>query len=389
MRGNGEDPRSLRACLLTACWVGVAIAVVTVPAPLRAADPRDARAVDALIARQMSTYHVPGAALALIQDGRVVLVKGYGFRDLATNAPVTSGTLFNIGSISKSFTALGVAQLVDQHQVDLDAPVIRYIPDLRLSDPQATQEVTLRQLLSHTSGLPADDQWPRQVPSSREGIVQEFATMPITAQPGTRFQYCSRCVVLAAYVLERVTGQSWEAYTRTHIFEPIGMTTAGFGALGLEDASDRALPYRDETGAGAAPVTWPRLEYLGPLAPAAGIDASIADMARYALFQLGDGTVSGRRAVSAQMLAELHRPEIAVGAGWARPDIQSLHYALGWFTGEDRGVQLVYHNGANPGFRATLVFAPSAKAGVVILTNGQAGGLTSATVSLLLEQLLQ
>jgi CubicO group peptidase (beta-lactamase class C family) len=213
--------------------------------------------------------------------------------------------------------------------------------------------------------------------------------MPITAQPGTRFQYCSRCVVLAAYVLERVTGQSWEAYTRTHIFEPIGMTTAGFGALGLEVASDRALPYRDETGAGAAPVTWPRLQYLGPLAPAAGIDASIADMVRYALFQLGDGTVSGRRVVSAQMLAKLHRPEIAVGAGWARPDIQSLHYALGWFTGEDRGVQLVYHNGANPGFRATLVLAPSAKAGVVILTNGQAGGFTSATVSLLLEQFLQ
>ena len=121
------------------------------------------------------------------------------------------------------------------------------------------------------------------------------------------------------------------------------------------------------------------------------MDASIADMARYALFQLGDGTVSGRRVVSAQMLAELHRPEIAVGAGWARPDtdIQNLHYALGWFTGEDRGVQLVYHNSANPGFRATLVFAPSARAGVVILTNGQAGGFTSATVSLLLEQLLQ
>jgi CubicO group peptidase (beta-lactamase class C family) len=224
---SGEDARSLLGCLLTACLVGVVIAVVTVPAPLHAADPRDARAVDALIARQMSTYHVPGAALALIQDRRVVLEQGYGFRDLATNAPVTSGTLFNIGSILKSFTALGVAQLVDQHQVDLDAPVVRYIPDLRLSDPQATQEVTLRQLLSHTSGLPADDQWPRQV------IVQEFATMPITAQPGTRFQYCTRCVVLAAYVLERVTGQSWEAYTRTHIFEPIGMTTTGFGALGL------------------------------------------------------------------------------------------------------------------------------------------------------------
>src|SRR6187200_704524 len=99
--------------------------------------------------------NVPGAALALIKHGDIVLEQGYGFRDLAAHAPVTTATLFNIGSISKSFTALSLAQLVDQHQVDLDAPVIRYIPDLRLSDPEATKAVTLRQLLAHTSGLPA------------------------------------------------------------------------------------------------------------------------------------------------------------------------------------------------------------------------------------------
>ena len=123
----------------------------------------------------------------MIKDGGIVLEKGYGYRDRETDAPVTTATLFNIGSISKSFTALGIAQLVDQHQVDLDTPVIRYIPELRLSDPRATQAVTLRQLLSHTSGLPPDEQWPRQVPPTREGIVREFVTMPITAQPGARF----------------------------------------------------------------------------------------------------------------------------------------------------------------------------------------------------------
>ena len=379
----------LRGCLLTACLVGVVIAVVTFPAPLRAADPRDARAVDALIARQMSTYHVPGAALALIQDGRVVLEKGYGFRDLATNAPVTSETLFNIGSISKSFTALAVVQLVDQHQVDLDAPVIRYIPDLRLSDQQATQEMTLRQLLSHTSGLPADDQWPGQVPSSRKGIVQEFATMPITAQPGTRFQYCSRCVVLAAYVLERVTGQSWEACTRTHIFEPIGMTTA---RLWSSRAGGRLRPGFTVSGR-----NW-RGRGAGDLS-ASPIPRALGAGGRYRCEHSGYGavcTVSTRQRHGVRAPGGL-RPNAGRIAssrdrrrgGLGSPDIQSLHYALGWFTGEDRGVQLVYHNGANPGFRATLVFAPSARAGVVILTNGQAGGFTPATVSLLLHQLHQ
>jgi CubicO group peptidase (beta-lactamase class C family) len=334
--------------------------------------------------------NVPGAALALIKDGNIVLEKGYGFRDLAPPAPVTTATLFNIGSISKSFTALGIAQLTDQHQADLDTPVIRYIPDLRLSDPQAAQAVTLRQLLSHTSGLPADERWPHQVPPTREGIVGEFATMPITAQPGTRFQYCSRCVVLAAFALEQIAGQSWEAYTRTHIFVPLGMATASFGPLGLEQAPDRAQPYRHDIVSGEVPIPWSRLQYLQTLAPAGGIDANVDEMARYALLQLDDGTLSGHRLVSAQMMAELHRPEIAVGADWTpSARIQNLHYALGWFTAEVRGMHLVYHNGVNPGFRASIILAPSAKAGVVVLTNGESDRFTEAAARGLLEQLLR
>jgi CubicO group peptidase (beta-lactamase class C family) len=346
-------------------------------------------AIDALMSRLISTYNVPGAALALIKDGKIVLEKGYGFRDLAARAPVTTATLFNIGSISKSFTALGIAQLIDQHHVDLDAPVIRYVPDLRLSDPKARQTVTLRQLLSHSSGLPADEQWPRQVPPTREGIVGEFANMPITAQPGTRFQYCSRCIVLAAYVLERITGRSWEAYTRAHIFEPVGMTTASFGPLALEQAPDRAQPYHYDVVLGQVPVPSARLQYLDPLAPAGGINASIDEMARYVLLQLGDGTIFGHRVVMAKMLSELHRPEIAVGADWAPSALaENPHYALGWFTADVRGFHLVLHSGANPGFRASIVLVPSFKAAVVILINGDADPFIKAVTHNLLEQLL-
>jgi len=372
---------------LAICAVGIAVAVATLAALVSAAD---FSASDALMLRLMSTHNVPGAALALIKDGSIVLEKGYGFRDLAAHAPVTTATLFNIGSISKSFTALGVAQLVDQHQVDLDAPVIRYIPDLRLSDPQATQAMTLRQLLSHASGLPADEQWPKQVPATRDGIVSEFASMPITAQPGTRFQYCSRCIVLAAYVLERITSQSWEAYTRTHIFAPLGMTIASFGPLGLEQAPDRAQPYRHDDVLGQMPVPWSRLQYLEPLGPGGGIDASVDEMARYALLQLDDGTMFGHRILSTQMMAELHRPGIDVGVDW-RPAAraENLQYALGWFTADVRGVHLVYHNGENPGFRAAVVLAPSSKASVVVLTNGESKSFIEMTTRSLLEQLLR
>jgi CubicO group peptidase (beta-lactamase class C family) len=371
------------------CALGIGVAVGAISTPAPAAAPVDTSAVDILMLRSMATHNVPGAALVLIKAGGIVLQKGYGFRDLATHAPVTVQTLFNIGSISKSFTALAIAQLVDQQKLDLDTPIIRYAPDFRLSDPRVARVVTLRQLLSHTSGLPSDEQWPRQVPPTREGIVSEFATMPINARPGTRFQYCSRCIVLAAYVLERVTDQTWEAYTRTHILGPLGMSTASFGPSGLERTTDGALPYRHELIFGQVQVPWSRLEYLDPLDPAGGIDASAADVTRYALFQLGDGMMSGRRLLSAHMMTELHRPEIAVGSSWTSAPIEDLHYALGWFTAEYRGVRLVYHNGVNPGFRAAIVLIPSAKAGVVILTNGESDRFTMAATLGLFEQLLE
>ena len=116
--------------------------------------------------------------------------------------------------------------------------------------------------------------------------------MQITARPETQFQYCSRCVVLAAYILESITKQSCETYTSTHIFAPLGMSTASFAPSALERATDAARPYR-YNGLGQIQVPWGRLDYLRPLDPAGGIDASVTDMARYVLFQLGDGTMSG------------------------------------------------------------------------------------------------
>ena len=353
------------------------------------ASAADFSAADDLMPRLMSQDNVPGAALALIKDGAIVMEKGYGLRDLAAHSPVTTATLFNIGSISTSFTALGLAQLVDEHRVELDAPVVRYLPDLRFSDPQAGQRVTLRQLLSHTSGLPADEQWPSEAPSTREGIVAEFANMPFSAQPGTRFQYCTRCIVLAASVLERVTGQSWEAYTRAHIFAPLQMTTAAFGPSGLERAADRARPYRHDTVFGFVPIPWTRLQFLEPLEPGGGIDADIDAMAHYALLQLDGGTAFGHRLVSARMIYELQRPEIAVGNDWTpSARAENLRYALGWFTADIGRAFLIFHNGSNPGFRAGIVLAPFAKAGVVILTNGESNHFIDVATRTLIEQLL-
>jgi CubicO group peptidase (beta-lactamase class C family) len=167
------------------------------------------------------------------------------------------------------------------------------------------------------------------------------------------------------------------------------MTTASFGPLGLEQAPDRAQPYWHAAILGEVPVPWGRLQYLYSLGASSGIDANVDEMSRYALLQLDDGTMLGHRVLSAQMMAELHRPEITVGADWTTvAGIQNLHYALCWFTADVRGVHLVSHNGTNPGFRAAIVLVPSSKAGVVILTNGESDLFTDAATQGLLESVL-
>jgi beta-lactamase class C len=162
------------------------------------------------------------------------------------------------------------------------------------------------------------------------------------------------------------------------------------GLIGLQQTPDRARPYRHEAVFGDVPVPWSRLQYLQSLGPASGIDASISEMAHYALLQLGDGRVSGDRVTSAPMMAEMHRPQIAVGSDWTPvARIQDLHYALGWFIARVHRLNLVYHNGANPGFRATIALAPSSEAGVVILTNRKSDRFIDAARRSLLELLLR
>jgi CubicO group peptidase (beta-lactamase class C family) len=382
-RAGVQCGRALRAVLLS---LSLVIGLIEVPA--RAAEAIDVQAADSLMLSLMATYGVPGAALALIQDGHVVLTKGYGFRDLASHLPVTEHTLFNIGSITKSFTSVDIAQLVDQGRLDLDRPVAQYVPELRLSDRRVTRTVTLRQLLSHTSGLPRHDDWFATVPASRQQILRDMVKIPVSAEPGTRFQYCNQNYVLAGYVLERVTGQSWEAYTRSHIFAPLGMRTASFGPLGLEHAQDRAQPYWPDVWLGETPVPWTNngLQALQALGPAGSIDASIDDMAQYAVFHLGDGTASGQQLISPHMLAEMHRPQITLAPG---PLTRHMAYGLGWSLEEYRGVRLVSHGGEITGFSANVTLVPADKAGVVILTNAHDAGLFLEAARLsLVEQIL-
>jgi CubicO group peptidase (beta-lactamase class C family) len=326
--------------------------------------------VDTFITDLMALYDIPGAGLALVENGEVSYVQGYGVRSTEIGDPVTPDTLFAIGSVTKSFTTVGVLQLVDQGRISLDAPVITYLPDFKLSDPTATQQVTVRQLLDHTSGLPGsgDAAWVSgQITTLREA-VDYAATLPLAAAPGTAHIYDNFNYAIAGYLIEQVSGQSWEDYTRELILNPLGITDANFDIQTMQQTPNHTVPHQLDILAGMQPRSFVS---LAGIVSAGALNTNARAMGNYLRFQLGDG----KPLISTAMLNEMHTQQIAyppmppVGP----TGFQTKGYALGWFVADFVGHPVLWHNGSIDGFYAMVMFLPAENIGVAVLSNAGLG----------------
>jgi CubicO group peptidase (beta-lactamase class C family) len=328
----------------------------------------DTAEMDRFITAQMKRFDVPGVGLAVVKDGKVVYTKGYGVRDLKTNTPVTADTLFAIGSSSKSFTSLGVMQQVDAGKLNLDAPINTYLPNLKFSDATRGAKVTLRSLLSMTSGLPrADLQWAfDESVNTRAKMLETIQNIAFTDDPGKVFQYCNQNFVAAGAALEAITGQSWEAYTKANIFAPLGMTRSVFEFTDAVKDGNYAAGH-GVTLNGVKDV--PAFDRLVIAGPAGSIHSSASDMARYVAFQLGNGESSGKRLVSKKQLEAMHTQQIGIDEDFGIPGVAFAGYGFGWFTGEYRGVKIVEHGGNIDGFTANMQILPEKGIGIVLLAN--------------------
>jgi CubicO group peptidase (beta-lactamase class C family) len=387
------------AAPVTSASTAIATAAPTVSATVNATVQADPYAeVDTAITSLMRTYDIPGVSIAIVRDGKVALTRGYGVRDTKTGAKVDTKTSFALGSVTKSFTTLGIQLLAAEGKVDLDKPVITYLPDLKLSDAAAQQTITLRQLLSHTSGLsPADTGSQVLIASevSRAEYLKAIEKLPLVAQPGTTFRYANQNFVLAGLVIEKITGKSWEEFTRERIFGPLGMVNAGFDAVDLLKSPDAAVPHDLDVLQGMIPVDY--TQNLTAIGPAGSANASAEDMAQYALFQLDGSSADGKLKISKALLAEMHTPVIALTGDAAEaptsaataaantaatPDAAAptpletdQKYALGWFTETYRGLPLIQHGGNVVGYTSNITLIPSKGTGIVILTNANYANL--------------
>jgi CubicO group peptidase (beta-lactamase class C family) len=340
---------------------------------------------DEVVAKGLAMLKVPGAAVAVVKDQEVILAKGYGFRDVEGKLPMTADTLLAIGSSSKAFTAFTLGTLVDQGKVDWDKPVRNYIPWFRLYDAQAGERLTPRDLVTHRSGLPRHDLvWYNNTTATREDLVRSLAYLPPTADLREKWQYNNLMFLTAGYLVETMTGKSWEEAVRTFVFEPLGMTRSNFSVLDSQKDKDFALPY-DERDGKIVKIPFRDITLVGP---AGSINSTANEMARWVTVHINDGKLGDKPVIGAATLADLHKPYMTTGGVSTRPDITAPDYALGWMVDNYRGHGRVHHGGNIDGFSAMVSLWPNDGLGFVVLTNKNGTGLTELLVRTAADRIL-
>lgn len=334
--------------------------------------------IEKFVIEQLAAWQVPGCAAAAVQDGEIVLAAGWGQRDLESGLPVTSDTLFAVGSTTKAFTAATVGWLADEGLLEWNRPLRDYLPDLRLHDPVVTERLTITDLLSHRSGLPRHDLvWLANPGLSREELVRRLRFLPLSKDLRETYQYCNLGYVLAGHVVDVLGGRPWEAVVQSQLLTPLGMSRSTLSVGEMIADPDHATGYehRAET---VVPVP-PREQ--GAVGPAGGINSSAADMARWLLAQLGEGQVAGQAVMSPGTLLRQHSAHMLMPEDRTFPASTRHAYGFGWGIGRYREHRIASHGGGIDGYQAMCALLPDDGIGVVVLTNMFSGGALPAVVA--------
>jgi CubicO group peptidase (beta-lactamase class C family) len=318
--------------------------------------------LDRLAVDAMADWQVPGAAIAVVRDGKVALVKAYGQRNVEANLPVTISTQFLICSITKSFTATAMALLHGEGQLDWTKPVRDYIPEFRLHDAVATERVTVRDLLCHQSGLPRHD-W-LHVPGDR-GPAQLLGAMrhlEFSRDIRAAWQYNNLCYSVLGLLIERISGQSYEAFIRSRLTDRLGMKLS-FTLEDLEASSEAARPYMMHEDVRLPAIRLPIRTMAG-----GAINTSVADLANWMRLHLAKGEFEGERLLPVALIGELHAPRVYnTVPGFA--EFGEAHYGLGFQCQNYRGDRLVFHGGGWVGWGTLMTLVPDFGIGVAVFTN--------------------
>lgn len=343
--------------------------------PCLAAQPLSSAEIDSIAGLALKTFDVPGIAVAVIKDGKIVHSRGYGVRSLRTRQPVDENTLFGIASNSKAFTAAALGILVDEGKLNWDDPVRKYIPEFKLYSPFVTEAFTIRDLLTHRSGLGLGAGDLMFFPDSSDFLLKDILHNLQFLKPvssfRTKFAYDNNMYIVAGEVVSRLTGTSWDDFVESHILKPIGMLHSA--------ASFDRLPDKSNVIDAHAPVDG-KVQVIARTSlkvghSAGGINSSIADLSKWVLLLLNQGKYGeglNKSIFSDQVLQELWTPQTIIPV--ENPGYYNNHfeaYGFGFFISDVKGYKQLSHTGGLEGMVTQISLIPELNLGIIVLTNQQ------------------
>ncbi|MBI3407550.1 MAG: serine hydrolase [Planctomycetes bacterium] len=347
----------------------------------------DSKVIDALVDDALRHWQVPGLAVAVVHNDRLAYIKGFGVRNLDKPDPITPDTIFPIASCTKTVTSLALAMLVDEGKLHWDDPVRKHVPFFRLADPLADANVTLRDLLTHRTGVGAHDLLWYKAPWDFEERIRKIGKVELDHSFRSSFEYQTILFGAAGYAGGKAAGSSWRALVEKRVFGRLDMKSAS--CVYPREAGDVADPHKKNAQGKAEAISRYPLDQPDP---AGSVHASARDMSQFLRFQLGNGSWNGKRLLAERNLAETHMPQVVVRVDGfvkeANPETLQISYGLGWVVQDYRGKLMVVHGGAIDGFRAQLTLVPQAKLGIVLLNNLDGVSMNIALTNTLIDRVL-
>lgn len=349
---------------------------------------------DAYVDSVLREFKVPGASIAIVKDGKVLLARGYGLRTLGQPARVDSRTNFGIASNTKLFTATALALLVEEGKLRWDDRVVQHVPAFAMSDPYVTREMTIRDLLVHRSGLglgAGDLLWWPASTYDRKEIVRRLRFIPLATSFRTAYAYDNVLYSVAGEVIEAISGQTWEQFIEKRILSRVGMTGTTVLHSSAAATGNIAGTHAEVNG---------RLTRVPPMTsdntnPAGGINSNADDMAKWMIVQLDSGRLAdGSRLFKQATTAQLWELVTPIPIGEPPPELAFLKpnfigYGLGVVLGDYRGRKLVQHTGGLPGYLSKVAMIPDLRLGVAVLTNQESGSAFNSIAYRVLDHFLE
>ena len=346
--------------------------------------------LDTALEKLLKDWNVAGFAVAIVEKNKIVYSKGFGYRDYAAKKPVTPNTLFAIGSCTKAFTSSLLGMLEKDGKLSLDKKATEYLPALHFFNNDMNEKITLRDMMTHRTGLPRHDySWYLFPAASRDSLLQRIKYLEPNTGIRERWQYNNFMFLTQGMITEKITGKSWEENIKEKIFMPLGMSRSNLSIKNMERDDDVSLGYTLKKDSSIKKLDYFNIDGMGP---AGSINSSVTEMANWVITWINNGKFNGKEIIPESYTREAISAQMAVGGALPEkesPDIYFSNYGLAWFLSSYRGHYRVEHGGNIDGFSASTSFFPSDSIGIIVLANQNGSAIPSVARNLIADRMLK